>query len=274
MLTLLQLTQHKPKCHPLFPNRRSGSARASSLRVYDRSLQNIVLPQQVQRRMAKRSTGKTFDASIMPYNVSPIRYSPSLEGHTRPPWKRKCSARNPCACPVPLFKRSPTRSLRFLILPLQLFGALTRPPILCGKRSQLASGFSCPAPFSGLSSQIRWGWVRVGEGGSSGGRPEATTLPGSTSPRMGLVPTWPPSSPEPSNSVTSWPRSAHPVAAASPAGPDPTTATRFLLSAGTGSRLRVVSYPARGFTRQEACYGRAGEGELAGGVHVLSDRRY
>lgn len=76
--------------------------------------------------------------------------------------------------------------------------------------------------------------------------------------------TCPPTWPAPSKSVTLWPLSAQPVAAASPAGPDPTTATFLTLAGGTGRRLRVVSYPARGFTRHDACCdrrSREGEGE-------------
>lgn len=81
--------------------------------------------------------------------------------------------------------------------------------------------------------------------------------------------TWPPSWLAPSKRVTLCPRSAQPVAAASPAGPDPTTATLFTFSRFTGSRFRVVSYPARGLTRQDACCTKGERHKEKGGERYL-----
>ena len=61
---------------------------------------------------------------------------------------------------------------------------------------------------------------------------------------------WPPISPAASNSVTAWPRSAAVVAQARPAGPAPTTATRFGCAAG--ATANSASRHAAGLTRHEA----------------------
>lgn len=60
---------------------------------------------------------------------------------------------------------------------------------------------------------------------------------------------WPPISSAASNSVTSCPRSDAETAHARPAGPAPTTATRFTVR--VGDRVSSVSWQARGLTRQE-----------------------
>ena len=64
--------------------------------------------------------------------------------------------------------------------------------------------------------------------------------------------TCPPVRPLRSNSTTSWPRSAETRAASSPAGPAPTTTTRFFLPAFAMMCGMVRSRPVAGFWMQSA----------------------